>query len=85
MCKKRYHPGGIISKLRKADILYSFNVYILLATILKLVLQIWPNMYSGYVEVPIEAVKEHMREKGIETRSTRILTVSVHFEKGPSR
>jgi hypothetical protein len=33
-------------------------------------------------EVPIEAVKDHMREKGIETRW--ILTVSVHIEKGPS-
>jgi len=38
-------------------------------------------MYSGYVEVPIEVVKEHIREKGIDTRETRILKVSVHIEK----
>jgi glutamine amidotransferase/cyclase len=34
-------------------------------------------------EVPIEAVKEHMRDEGIETRF--ILKVSVHIEKGPFR
>jgi len=34
-------------------------------------------------EVPIEAVKEHMRERGIETRQTLVAEVSVHIEKAP--
>ena len=32
-------------------------------------------------EMPIEAVKEHMRERGIETR--KIVTLSVHMKKRP--
>jgi len=32
-------------------------------------------------EVPIEAVKQHMRERGLETGLTRIQIVSVHIKK----